>query len=130
LPLPAGPHPRPPHPEAALGEPAPPVPATLVPGSAASASASADPVASLLDRAETAFQESDHLRAIRLAQQALAERPTARAWMILGKTYRTTWQYKEALDAFDHALNLEPGNHLAREGRRKAAEALAASKTP
>jgi cytochrome c-type biogenesis protein CcmH/NrfG len=98
------------------------------PRARATAGPPSEDVATLLDRAETAFQESDHLKAIRLAQQALAERPTARAWLILGKTYRTTWQYKEALDAYDHALALEPGNALAREGRRKATDALAAAK--
>jgi serine/threonine-protein kinase len=124
-------HPRPgAHVDAAAPVGRPKALPTDLPARPAAAAPESGDLASLLERAETAFQESDHLKAIRLAQQALAERPTVRAWLILGKAYRTTWQYKEALDAYEHAVSLDPANHLAREGRRKAAEALAAAKAP
>jgi eukaryotic-like serine/threonine-protein kinase len=117
-------------PRAAGGATKPRVPATPkteTPKAKGDPAAMGAEVARLLERAETKFQEGAFVEAIRLGHKAQAAGGGVEAWLLLGKSYRQTEQFEEAVAAYDQALKLDPQNARARRGRERA---LAGRDTP
>jgi cytochrome c-type biogenesis protein CcmH/NrfG len=74
--------------------------------------------------AETHFQEARFVEALSVAKKAVANGGGAEAWIILGKTNKTIEDYQAAAQAYAKALQLAPRDQRARDGLRKANEAL------
>jgi tetratricopeptide (TPR) repeat protein len=66
--------------------------------------------------ADAAFDGDNRIEAVKLATQTLGAGGGARAHLALGRYLRSMHRYREALDHYRAALELEPGNNLARTG--------------
>jgi eukaryotic-like serine/threonine-protein kinase len=78
----------------------------------------------LVAEAETRFQEGDLVEAVTVARKAIAKGAGAEGWIKLGKIYRAMQDFPAAVLAYDKAIQLAPGDARAREGLKKATEAL------
>jgi len=78
----------------------------------------------LVKEAETHFQEGRFVEALSVAKKATTRGGGAEAWIVLGKTNKTIQDYPAAVQAYTKALELAPRDQRARDGLRKANEAL------
>jgi serine/threonine-protein kinase len=72
-----------------------------------------------LERAETAFQEGEFVKAVTYARQAIAGGGGARATLLLGHSLRTMGDFKEAKEVYRRALGMPGSAAAAQEGLRK-----------
>ena len=75
-----------------------------------------DKAAALVGLAEIAFQEKHYTDAVRSAKLAAGAGGGVRARVLLGDAHFRLNQYKEAAQAYEDALKLDPGNASARGG--------------
>jgi serine/threonine protein kinase len=70
----------------------------------------------LLQAADAAFASGDRKEAIRIGTQALKAGGGVRAHLALGRYYQSMRFFREALDHYRNALQIDPGNTLAAKG--------------
>jgi len=82
--------------------------------------------AALVQQAKDSFSEGNLDRAMQLAQEVLAERTDADAWIVVGNVDFKRRAYVNAAKAYAEALKLQPDNEKILR-RRQMAEKLAAN---
>lgn len=92
-------------------------PRSARPGKHSSTERTNEPSAdSLLLDAERAFEAGNSIEAIQLGRQALEIGGGLRAHLSLGKYYQSRRRYREAMDHYRAAIQLDPGNSRAATG--------------
>jgi serine/threonine-protein kinase len=81
----------------------------------------------LLAAAKTAYDSGNHLEAIKLGLQALNEGGGLRAHLALGNYYRGMARYRDALQHYHAALELDPSNAVAATGSKLVERQLSSS---
>ena len=70
----------------------------------------------LLRSADSAFDAGNRIQAVRLATQALEAGGGARAHLALARYFRSMLRYREAIEHYRSALDMDPGNKIAARG--------------
>jgi tetratricopeptide (TPR) repeat protein len=78
----------------------------------------------LVGLAEISFQEKKYDEAVRSAKLAAKGGGGVRARVLLGDAHFRLSQYKEAVDAYEQALKLEPANSSAKSGLSLASKRM------
>ncbi|HVY38661.1 MAG TPA: tetratricopeptide repeat protein, partial [Polyangia bacterium] len=91
------------------------------PASAGLPGPSADP-ATLLSHGQTAFDRGDYKEAIRRGREAIAAGAAVGGRLLIGDAYLQLERYQEAVQEYDAALALDPGDSSARRRRELALE--------
>ncbi|HSS38866.1 MAG TPA: serine/threonine-protein kinase, partial [Polyangia bacterium] len=84
----------------------------------------ADP-ATLLSRGQTAFDRGDYKEAIHRGREAIAAGAEVGGRLLIGDAYLQLERYQEAVQEYDAALALDPGDSSARRRRELALEKAA-----